>query len=141
MAKLRKVSSQIDNQKKVTNSKKASKDKLVQVLEFAKRALIDTLQCELWNQIESAETKDKIGEDTIRQLIQFLRENELHIPRSDNRTKPVISISVLKSLTEPTQDNLQTVSGLINKTSRAAKEVEHANLELNNCMENEYKDL
>ena len=73
MAKLRKVSSQIDNQKKVANSKKASKDKLVQTLEFAKRALIDTLQGELWNQIESAETKDKIREDTIRQLIQFLR--------------------------------------------------------------------
>ena len=74
--------------KKVANSKKASKDKLVQTLEFAKRTLIDTLQSELWNQIESAETKDKIREDTIRQLFQFLRENELPVPKSKDWAEP-----------------------------------------------------
>ena len=121
MAKLRKVSSQIDNQKKVTNSKKASKDKLVQALEFAKRALIDTLQGELWNQIESAETKDKIREDTIRQLIQFLRENEYHVPKSKDWAEPAIYISVLQSLAKQTQDNPQVVCRLINKTSKHLK--------------------
>ena len=64
----------------------------------------------------------------------------MHVPRLDNWTEPAISISVLQSLAKPTQDNLQTVCGLINKTSKAAKEEEHATLELNNCMENEYKD-
>ena len=82
MAKLRKARSQIDNQKKIASSKKANKDRLVQTLEVAKRDFVDTLQGELWNQIKSADTRDKIREDTIRQLIQFLRENELHEPRS-----------------------------------------------------------
>ena len=58
MAKLRKARSQIDNQKKIASFKKANKDRLVQTLEVAKRALVDTLQGELWNQIESAETED-----------------------------------------------------------------------------------
>ena len=35
---------------------------------------------------------------------------------------------------------MQTVCGLINKTSKASKEEEHATLELNNCKEAEYKD-
>ena len=83
MAKLRKARSQIDNQKKIASSKKANKDRLVQTLEAAKRALVNALQGELWNQIKSADARDKVREDTIRQLIQFLRENELHVPRSD----------------------------------------------------------
>ena len=41
--------------------------------------------------------------------------------------------------TKQTQDKLQAVCQLINKTSKASKEEEHANLELNNC-ETEYKD-
>ena len=139
MAKLRKARSQIDNQKKIASSKKANKDRLVQTLEVAKRALDDTLQGELWNQIESADARDKVREDTIRQLIQFLRENELHVPRPEDWTEPAISISVLQSLAKHTQDNLQTVCGLINKTSKASKEEEHAT-ELNNCKEAEYKD-
>ena len=102
MAKLRKISSKIDNQKRVASSKKASKDKLVQTLEFAKRALIDTLQGELCSPIKSAETKDKIREDTIRQLIQFLRENELHAPKSEDWTEPAIYITVLQSLAKQT---------------------------------------
>ena len=98
------------------------------------------LQEELWDQIKSEDTENKFREDTIRQLIRVLRENELHVPKSDDWTEPAIPISVLQSLTKSTQDNLQTVCGLINKTSKAAKEEEHANLELKNCMENEYKD-
>ena len=43
-------------------------------------------------------------------------------------------------MANPTQDNLQTVCGLINKTSKASKEEEHATLELNNCKEAEVKD-
>ena len=108
-------------------------------METAKRALVDTLQGELWDQIESADAKNKVREDTIRQLIRFLRENELHVPRSDGWTEPAIPISVLQALAKSTQDNLQTVCGLINKTSKAAQEEEHATLELKNCMENEYK--
>ena len=83
---------------------------------------------------------NRVREDTIIQIIQFLRENEFHVPRSDNWTEPAIPISVLQSLTKSTQDNLQTVCGLINKTSKAAQEEEHATLELKNCMENKYKD-
>ena len=98
MAKLRKISSQIDNQKRVTSSKKACKDKLVQTLEFAQKTLIDTLQGELCSPIKSAETKDKIREDTIRQLIQFLRENELYVPKLEDWAEPAKYISVLQSL-------------------------------------------
>ena len=60
MAKLRKISRQIDNHKRITSSKKANKDKLLKTLEFAKIALIDTLQGELSSTIESIETKDKV---------------------------------------------------------------------------------
>ena len=84
MAKLRKISNQIDNHKSIASSKKANKVKLIKTLEFAKRALIDTLQGKLCSPIKSAETKDRIREDTIRQLIQFLRENELHVPKSED---------------------------------------------------------
>ena len=66
MTKLRKISSWIENQKGVTSSKKVSKDKLVQTLEFAQKALIDTLQGELCSPSESAEIKDKTREDTIK---------------------------------------------------------------------------
>ena len=71
---------------------------------------------------------------------QASRENELHVPRSDNLAEPAIPISVLQSLAKSTQDNLQTVCGPINKTSKAAQEEEHATLELKSCEENEYKD-
>ena len=108
-------------------------------MEFAKRALIDTLQGELSSTIESAETKDKVREDTIKQLIPFLKENELHIPKSRDWTEPAIYISVLQSLTKQTQDNLHAICWLINKTSKASEEEEQAKLELNNC-EAEYKD-
>ena len=120
MAILRKARSQLDNQKKIASSKKANKNRLIHLLETAKRALIDSLQGELWDQIESADTKNRVREDTIRQLIWFLRENELHVPRSDDQTQPAIPISVLQSLAKSTQDNLQTVCGLMNKTSKAA---------------------
>ena len=132
--------SQLDNQKKIASSKKANKGRLIHLLETAKRALIDSLQGDLQDQIESADAKNRVREDTIRQLIWFLRENELHVPRSDDWTEPAIPISVLQSLAKSTQDNLQTVGGLINKTSKAAQEEEHATLELKNYMENEYKD-
>ena len=59
MAKLRKARSQLDNQKKIASSKKANKDRLVQPLEVPKRALVDTLQGELWDQIKSADDKNR----------------------------------------------------------------------------------
>ena len=140
MAILSKARSQLDNKKKFAISRKAIKNRLIHCLETAKRALVDSLQEELWDQIKSADTKKKFREDTIRQLMGFLSKNELHVPRSDDWTEPAIPISVLQSLAKSTQDNLQTVCGLINKTSKAAQEEEHATLELKNCMENEYKD-
>ena len=63
----------------------------------------------------------------------------MHVPKSEDWAEPAIYISVLQSLTKQTQDNLQAVCRLINKTSKASKEEEHANLELDNC-ETEYKD-
>ena len=63
----------------------------------------------------------------------------MHTPKSKDWTEPAIYISVLQSLAKQTQDNLQAVCRLIKKTSKASKEEEHANLELNNC-ETEYKD-
>ena len=140
LAILSKVRSQLDNKKKFASAKKAIKNKLIHGLGTAKRALVNSLQEELWDQIESEDTENKFREDTIRQLIWFLRENELHVLRLDDWTEPAIPISVLQSLAISTQDNLQTVCGLINKTSKAAQEEEHATLELKNCMENEYKN-
>ena len=140
MAILSKARSQLDNPKKTVSSKKANKNRLIHLLETAKRALIDSLQGELWDQIESADTKNRVREDTNRQLIWFLRENELHVPRSDDWAEPAIPISVLQSLAKSTQGNLQIVYGLMNKTSKAAQEEELATLELKNCMKNNNKD-
>ena len=109
-------------------------------METAKRALIDSLQGDLQDQIDSADTKNRVREDTIRQLIRFLRENELHVPRSDDWAEPAIPISVLQSLAKSTQDNLQSVCELMNKTSKAIQEEEHATLALKECEEKEYKD-
>ena len=109
-------------------------------METAKRALVDSLQGELWDQIESADAKNRVREDTIRQLIRFLRENELHVPRSDDWAQPAIPISVLQSLAKSTQDNLQSVCELMNKSSKAIQEEEHAALALKECEEKEYKD-
>ena len=100
MVKLRKIRNQVDNHKSIVSSKKANKDKIIKTLEFAKKALIDTLQEELSFTVESAETMDKCREDTIKQLIHFLKENELHAPKSKDWTEPAIYISVLQSLTK-----------------------------------------
>ena len=62
----------------------------------------------------------------------------MHGPKSEDWAELAIYISVLQSLTKQMQDNLQAVCQLINKTSKASKEEEHENLELNNC-ETEYK--
>ena len=130
MAILSKARSQLDNIKKFASTKKAIENRLIHRLETAKRALVNSLQEELWDQIKSADTENKFREDTIRQLIRFLRENELHVPKSDDWIEPAIPISVLQSLAKSTQDNLQAVGGLINKTSKATKEEKHATLEL-----------
>ena len=99
----------------VASSKKANKDKLIKTLEVAKKTLIDTLQEELSNTIESAseETKEKFREDTIKQLIHFLKEDELHTPKSKDWTEPVIYISVLQTLTKQTQGRWHAIYLLI----------------------------
>ena len=122
------------------NSKKANKDRLIKTLEFAKRALIDTLQEELSSTVESAGTKDKFREDTIKQLIHFLKEDELPTPKSENWTEPAIHISILQTLTRQTQEKLHTIYWLADKTSKASEEEEQAKLELDNC-EAEYKEV
>ena len=47
MTVLSKARNQLDNQKKITTSKKAEKGKLIYLLETAKRTLIDSLQRDL----------------------------------------------------------------------------------------------
>ena len=140
MTILSKARNQLDNQKKITSSKKANKGRLIHLLETTKRALIDSLQGDLQDQINSADTKNRVREDTIRQLIWFLRENELHVPRSDDWAEPAIPISVLQSLAKSTQDSLQAVCELMNKTSKATQEKGHATLALKECEEEEYED-
>ena len=63
---------QLDNQKKITTSKKAEKRRLIYLLEKAKRNLIGSLQEELQHQVDSANAKKDIRKDTIGHLIQFL---------------------------------------------------------------------
>ena len=46
-----KARDQLDNQKKITTSKKAEKGKLIYLLETAKRTLIDSLQTDLQDQM------------------------------------------------------------------------------------------
>ena len=64
---------QLDNQNKITTSKKAEKRRLIYLLEKAKGNLIDSM-----------DAKKGIRKDTIGQLIQFLGQNELYTPRSDD---------------------------------------------------------
>ena len=59
MTILSKARNQLDNQKKIASSKKANKGRLIHLLETAKRALIDSLQGDLQDQIESADTKTR----------------------------------------------------------------------------------
>ena len=64
---------QLDNQKKITTSKKAERRRLTYLLEKAKRKLAGSLQEELQHQVDSANVKKDIRKDTIGQLFQFLR--------------------------------------------------------------------
>ena len=68
LAKLRKISRQVDNYKSIASPKESNKDRLIKTVEFARKALTDTLQEELCNPTESPgeEIKDKTREDTIK---------------------------------------------------------------------------
>ena len=61
------------------SSKKEHKDRVTQILKSTKETLTDTLQEELCNPTESGgeESINKITEDTIKQLIRFLKEDRL----------------------------------------------------------------
>ena len=131
---------QLDNQKKITTSKKAEKGRLIYLLEKAKGTLINSLQKDLQDQIDSTDAKKRIREDTIRQLIQFLGQNELHVPRSDDWAEPAIPIIVLQSWAKSTQESLQSVYELMNKSSKAFQEEEHATVEVEECEKKEYID-
>ena len=86
MAQLKKIKIRLDNYNSIASSKKEHKDRVAKTLEFAKKTLIDTLQEELSNPTESEgeESMDKIREDTIKQLIHFLKEDRLVTTRSEN---------------------------------------------------------
>ena len=99
---LSKARDELDNQKKITTSKKAGKGRLIYLLEKAKGTLINSLQQDLQDQINSTDAKKRIREDTIIQLIQFLGQNELQISRSDDWADPAIPISVLQSWAKST---------------------------------------
>ena len=110
------------------------------MLEKAKGTLINSLQQDLQDQIDSTDAKKRIREDTIKQLIQFLGQNELQVPRSDDWAEPAIPISVLQSLAKSTQESLQSVFELMKKSSKAIQEEEHATVALEECEKKEYID-
>ena len=110
------------------------------MLEKAKGTLIDSLQRDLQDQIDSTDAKKRIREDTIRQLIQFLGQNELQVPRFDDWAEPAIHISVLHNLAKSTQESLQSVCKLMKKSSKAIQEEEHATVALKECEKKEYID-
>ena len=79
MAHLKKIKIRLDNYNSVASSKKEHKDRVTQTLKSAKETLIDILQEELCNPTESGGEKsmNKIREDTIKQLICFLKDDRL----------------------------------------------------------------
>ena len=73
--------------------------------------------------------------DTIKWLIHFLQEDELRTPKARNQTdqtEPDIYTNELQTLTKQTQDKLQNISQLADKTSKASEEEKQAKLEGNN---------
>ena len=86
------------------------------------------------------DAKRGIRKDTIGQLIQFLGQNELYTPRSDDLIEPAIPTSILQSLAKPTLENLQSVCELMNKSSKAIQEEEQETIALKECEKKEYID-
>ena len=86
MAQLKKIKIRLDNYNSIASSKREHKDSVAKTLEFAKKTLIDTLQEEFCNLTESQGEKsmNKIREDTIKRLIQFLKKDKLVTSRSEN---------------------------------------------------------
>ena len=103
------------------------------MLEKAKGNLIGSFQEELRYQVDSMDAKKGIRKDTIGQLNQFLGQNELYTPRSDDWVEPAIPISVLQSLAKPTLENLQSVCEIMSKSSRAIQEEDQATVALEEC--------
>ena len=132
---------QLDNQKKITTSKKAETRRLTYLLEKAKRKLVGSLQEELQHQVDSANVKKDIRKDTIGQLFQFLEQNKLYTPKPEELIDPAIPISVLQSLAKPTLDNLQSVCELMSKSSKASQEEDQATIALEECEKKEYIEI
>ena len=137
---LNKARSQLDTKRRSAGAKQSIRIKTIHILETAKRALISSLQEKLRDKTELADTDKKSREHTIKQLIHFLKDNELRVPRSNNWTEPAIPVSVLPLLAKTMQDNLQTVGEHMNQASKAAKEEDQATLELRKYMEDQYSD-
>ena len=76
---------------------------------------------------------DKIREDTIKQLIHFLKEDKLVTTRSENWTEPAIHISVFQSLTKQTKERLHAIYQLADRASKASEEEEQAKIDLDSC--------
>ena len=63
--------------------------------------------------------------NTAKYLINFLKEDELPIPKSGNRTdqkEPAIYTNVLQMLTKQNHDKLNYISQLVNQASKATEE-------------------
>ena len=86
------------------------------------------------------DTNNGSRERTIKQLIHFLKDNELHVTKSNNEAEPAIPIMVLLLLAKTMQDSLQAVGELMNKAVKAAKEEDQVTLELKNYMADQYSD-
>ena len=64
----------------------------------------------------------------------------MYTPKTEELIDPAIPISVLQSLAKSTQENLQSVCELMNKSSKAIQEEEHATVALEECEKKEYID-
>ena len=107
---LKKVMSQVDKYTSIAGAKKATRDKLIKELEVSKKKLTETAQEELKLQSTSDENKEKIRDETAKQLIHYLKENKLPTPKPGNwadQSELVIYIYELQALTKETQEKLQ----------------------------------
>ena len=86
-ADLKKVRSQVDNYTSIAGAKKATRDMLIKELEVAKKEFTEGAKEELKLESIGDENKDKIREDTAKQLIHFVKEDRLPTPKPGNQTE------------------------------------------------------
>ena len=106
-------------------------------MEVTQKTLTETLQEELQNpdEVLEDENKETIRQDTIRWLIQFLKDDELPTPKPGNRTEPnepAIYPNEVQTLNDQTQEKLQLISQIVDKASKATLDEKQARVELSN---------